>query len=58
MPIFAALMATDGVDVVSGDIALEKVQNGDWNICDVYVIQELNAKHGPSTYGLGAIPFY
>ena len=57
MPIFADLMAADGVDVVSGDIALERVQNGDWNIRNVYVIQELNAKHGLALTGLGAIPF-
>lgn len=57
MPIFADLMKDEEIDVVSGDIALDKVKNGDWNISDVYVIQELNAKHGLALTDMGAVPF-
>jgi len=54
MPIFAELVKQFNFEVISGDIALDRVKNNDLNLKDIYVIQELNAKHGIKLINLGA----
>lgn len=56
MPVFAELMSRGGHEVVSGDVAIEKIEKGEWQASDVFVIQELNAKHGMKLIKIGAVP--
>jgi len=56
MPVFAELMSRGGHEVVSGDVAIEKIKNSEWQASDVFVIQELNAKHGMRLVKIGAMP--
>lgn len=53
-----ARLAKDyGIEVVTGDIALCKVQSGEWNASDILVIQEECAVHGANLVKLGSVPF-
>jgi hypothetical protein len=45
-----------GIEVVSGDVALEKVRSGEWRAAEIHVVQELDAKHGRELCRRGAIP--
>ena len=48
--------ASDGLEVASGDVALERVRSGQWRAADVHVVQELDARHGRELCALGARP--
>ena len=45
-----------GIEVASGDIALEKVRSGEWRASGIHIIQELDAKHGRELCRRGADP--
>jgi len=45
-----------GVEVASGDVALNRVLSGEWRASDVHVVQELDARHGRALCALGARP--
>ncbi|GAM07924.1 alpha-(1,4)-fucosyltransferase [Geobacter sp. OR-1] len=45
-----------GIEVASGDVALQRVQSGEWRAADVHVIQEMDARHGRELCRLGAVP--
>lgn len=45
-----------GIELASGDVALQRVKSGQWQATDVHVIQELDAPHGRKLCQLGAIP--
>lgn len=45
-----------GIEVASGDIALQRVMSGQWRASDVHVIQEMDARHGQELCKLGAAP--
>lgn len=45
-----------GIEVASGDVALQKAKSGEWPVDNIYVIQELDARHGSELCRLGAIP--
>jgi hypothetical protein len=45
-----------GIEIASGDIALQRVKSGQWRAADVHVIQELDARHGEALCKLGAVP--
>lgn len=45
-----------GIEVVSGDVALEKVRSGEWRAAEIHVVQELDAKHGRELCRMGAVP--
>lgn len=57
LPVFAELAEKEGCSVVTGDVALTKVQEGCRKARDILVIQELNAFHGRRLIKLGARPF-
>jgi hypothetical protein len=42
-----------GIEITSGDIALQRVKSGQWRAADVHVIQELDARHGEALCKLG-----
>ena len=46
-----------GIDVVSGDIAIENVLSKKWNPKDVHVIQEMQSGDGCKLIELGAVQF-
>lgn len=55
MPLFAKLVEEAKIGkVVSGDIALKDLEEGKILAQDIYVIQELNARHGKKLLRLGA----
>lgn len=54
MPLFSHLAIQNNYHVVSGDVALLKIAKNEINPKDVYVIQELNARHGKKLLKLGA----
>jgi hypothetical protein len=45
-----------GIELVSGDIALQKVKSGEWLASEVHVVQEMDAHHGLELCRRGAIP--
>lgn len=45
-----------GIEVASGDVALQRVKSGQWRASDVHVVQEMDARHGLELCQLGAIP--
>jgi|CXWL01.1.fsa_nt_gi hypothetical protein len=45
-----------GIEVASGDVAIQRVKSGQWQASDVFVIQEMDARHGLELCQLGAIP--
>ena len=45
-----------GVEVASGDVALQRIKSGQWRAADVHVIQEMDARHGRELCRLGAVP--
>jgi len=45
-----------GIEVASGDIALQRVKSGQWQAGDVHVVQEMDARHGLELCQLGAVP--
>jgi hypothetical protein len=45
-----------GVEVASGDVAIQRVKSGQWRASDVHVVQELDARHGLELCKLGAVP--
>ncbi len=45
-----------GIEVASGDVALEKVRSGEWRASEIHVLQELDAEHGRELCRGGAIP--
>lgn len=45
-----------GIEVASGDVAIQRVKSGQWQACDVHVIQEMDARHGLELCRLGAVP--
>lgn len=45
-----------GIELVSGDIALQRVKSGQWRASDVHVVQEMDARHGRELCQLGAVP--
>lgn len=45
-----------GIEVASGDVALERVRDGSWRARDVHVVQELSSTHGHRLCKLGATP--
>lgn len=54
MPIFSQLATHNGYQIFSGDIALLKVQRAEIKPQNIYVIQELNSRHGQKLLSLGA----
>jgi hypothetical protein len=45
-----------GIEVASGDVALQRVKSGEWRPADVHVVQEMDARHGLELCRLGAVP--
>lgn len=45
-----------GIEVASGDVALQRVKSGQWRASDVHVVQEMDARHGLELCQLGAVP--
>jgi Glycosyltransferase family 10 (fucosyltransferase) C-term len=45
-----------GIEVASGDVALQRVKSGLWLASDVHVVQEMDARHGRELCRLGAVP--
>jgi hypothetical protein len=45
-----------GIELVSGDVALQKVISGTWKAGEVHVVQEMDARHGLELCKLGATP--
>ena len=45
-----------GIEVASGDVALQRVKSGQWLASDVHVVQEMDARHGLELCQLGAVP--
>ena len=45
-----------GIEVASGDVALQRVRSGQWRASDVHVVQEMDARHGLELCQLGAVP--
>jgi hypothetical protein len=45
-----------GIEVASGDVALQRVKSGQWRAGDVHVVQEIDARHGQELCRLGAVP--
>lgn len=48
--------AAMGIDLASGDVAVQRVKSGKWRATDVHVVQELDARHGRELCRLGAVP--
>ena len=51
VPIFAEMARKNGWEIVTGDVALTKVQSGEWQAKDIKIIQDLNGLAQPTTYG-------
>lgn len=51
------LARESGVELVTGDIAIQNVQNEKWKAEDILVIQEECAAHAERLLELGAVPF-
>jgi hypothetical protein len=45
-----------GIELASGDVAVQRVKLGQWRATDVHVVQDLDASHGRKLCQLGAIP--
>ncbi len=45
-----------GIEMASGDVALQRVKSGQWRAGDVHVVQEIDARHGVELCRLGAVP--
>lgn len=45
-----------GIEIASGDVALQRVKSGQWRAADVHVVQEMDARHGRELCRLGAVP--
>ena len=45
-----------GINVASGDVALQRIKSGQWRASDVHVVQEMDARHGLELCQLGAVP--
>ncbi len=56
MPIFFELIKDDFL-VLSGDVAIKKINKKEIKPKDVLIIQEMNAKHGVLLKKIGAFPF-
>lgn len=54
--VLANLASIQGIELVTGDLALSYVQSKKWKASDVLVIQEESAEHAVELIGLGAIP--
>lgn len=51
------LVSESGAELVTGDIAIQNVQNAKWKAKDILVIQEECAAHAERLLELGAFPF-
>jgi hypothetical protein len=51
------LCCGQGINLCTGDIALNHVKTGYWDAHDVLIVQELNSYHGTMLRRLGAHPF-
>lgn len=51
------LVKESGAELVTGDIAIQNIQNKKWNAKDILVIQEECAAHAERLLELGAFPF-
>lgn len=49
--------ASLGLDMVTGDVALDNVSKGIWRAQDVWVLQEMESMHGTKLLQAGAVPF-
>ena len=47
-----------GVDMASGDVALDKVSRGLWRAQDVWVLQDMESVQGTQLLQAGAVPFF
>ena len=45
-----------GIEVASGDVALNRVKSGQWRAETIHVVQEMDAQHGQKLCKMGAIP--
>lgn len=45
-----------GIEIASGDVAIQRVKSGQWQASDIHVVQELDARHGQELCRIGAIP--
>lgn len=54
---FLPMAGKRNIDVATGDVALAKVEKGEWDAKDIMVIQELFAHHAKELIMLGARPF-
>lgn len=45
-----------GIELASGDVALQRVKSGQWRADEVQVIQEMDARHGRELCRLGSVP--
>lgn len=45
-----------GIELASGDVALQNVKSGLWRASEVHVVQEMDARHGIELCRLGAVP--
>jgi hypothetical protein len=54
--VLAQLAEHDGRTIVTGDVALSKVSNGDWNPEDVIVVQDMDSNYGLQLLDRGADP--
>ena len=45
-----------GIEVASGDVALNRVKSGQWRVETIHVVQEMDAQHGQKLCQMGAIP--
>lgn len=45
-----------GIEVASGDLALAKLESGEWRADEIHVVQELDARHGRELCRRGAVP--
>jgi hypothetical protein len=49
--------ALQGLDMASGDVALDNVTRGLWRAQDVWVLQDMESEHGAQLLQAGAVPF-
>ena len=45
-----------GIEVASGDVALNRVKSGQWRAETIHVVQEMDAQHGQKLCQMGSIP--
>jgi hypothetical protein len=45
-----------GIELASGDVAVQRVKSRQWRAADVHVVQEMDARHGRELCRLGAVP--